>query len=272
MKKKLKLLDVSLCRTPAFSMQDDLGKRWEELKEMISESSPAFYGVIADLNAEGLKSADPKIRFSVWKYFNRARFRATPYGSFAAFSLVPVSSNGNTPLVLDPGMLSHRFTDWTKKDGLTDDYTLLAESSAFFQTNSTLYDLGKDYRYIRQKNGVFEIASFTGFPELDTLLKLCRKKTAKETIRHEMNTAFHLTTKEVDKLLSQMLSLQLLLTERHPNITGPDYFKRLNNENTNPAGHYIISERKLVTGGFDAKLLRQIPELISFLAGRLPDA
>src|SRR3954470_7267295 len=116
---KLKLLDTALCRTPAFSTQDHLDEQWDVLKEMIRESSPSFYQVIADLDVMQLEGANPKIKFSVWKYFNRARFRATPYGSFAAFSLLPIMLYPDAPLMLASAITSHQFVDWKEKDAFT---------------------------------------------------------------------------------------------------------------------------------------------------------
>jgi hypothetical protein len=109
---KLNILDIILCRTPAFSLEDDLGERWQDLKLLIRDASPSFYQVIADLTAEELKAADKKICFSIWKYFNRGKYRATPYGGFAAFTSVPFLKENGSSIVLNRDMIYHQFMDW----------------------------------------------------------------------------------------------------------------------------------------------------------------
>ena len=270
MNMKLKLLDFSLCRTPAFSTGDELKEKWEELKKMIREASPSFYPIIKDLSPGELSRSDTKISFSIWKYFNRARYRATPYGHFAAFSLLPVLAEEIGPPVLNSEMLSNDFIDWKEKEGHTNNSVIHLKKADWFQINSTVYTLGKEHRYVRVKGGTFEIAAVTGFPELDALLKLCREKASKDTIYYKMTAIFQLPRKAIDNLLVQMLSLQLLLTDRCPNITGEDFFKRINIRNLNPGAAYVISERKIIFGGLDSRKLGDIPELISFLAKYLP--
>lgn len=269
MNMKLKLLDISLCRTPVFSTQDKLWEKWAELKSMISDASPSFYQIIEHFDVDDLK-ANTKTKFSVWKYFNRATHRATPYGRFAAFSLMPVLKEVETPIILNHDILAHQFTDWKQKENYIANSKMLLRSSAWFQINSTIYKSGQGHRYIRVKNGIFEVASVVGFPQLNALLKLCREKTAKETIYSAMEDEFQLPTREADDLLMQMLSLQLLLTEKCPNITG-DYFKRLNIKSLNPDGPYLISERKILAGGLDGRKLRNIKDIIAFMAKNLPE-
>ncbi|RKR80549.1 thiopeptide-type bacteriocin biosynthesis protein [Mucilaginibacter gracilis] len=267
---KLKLLDISICRTPAFSMQDEFKSQWENLKEMIREASPTFYQIIKNLNDEDIENTDAKIKYTVWKYFNRARFRATPYGTFAAFTLLPILTNEASPPILDENPQSHRFISWNEKDTYLNDFPLLLKRSNWFQSNATIYTLGTNHRYVRIKDGIFEIASVAVFPELNKLLKLCRETTSKKAIHKVMKADFNLRDKEIDDLLLQMLTIQLLFTELCPNITGEDYFKKANIKNFKTDNAYIISERKILSGGTDNAKYRNIPELIGFLSKYLP--
>lgn len=269
---KLKLLDLTLCRTPAFSPEDNLLEKWEELKDMIRDSSPSFYQIIDQLRSAELKNVNEKIRFSIWKYFNRARYRATPFGSFAAFTIIPLSTNDALPLILSHKIISNQFIDWKEKDSYTTDIPKLVASSTFFLTNSSIYSVGQEHRYIRLKNGFFEVASVIGFPELNAILSFCKDKTCKEKVYRLMNTDFQMQMSEVEELIEQMLGLQLLITERYPNITGEDYFKRLKVENAMPAtSNYIISERKLISGKMNGRKFQEIPDVITFLSKYLPD-
>jgi thiopeptide-type bacteriocin biosynthesis protein len=266
----IQLLDILICRTPAFSTQDELKERWEQLKEIIRETSPVFYQIICNLTPDDLRKSNTKIDYSVWKYFNRARYRATPYHNFAAFSLLPILKDEAIQPILDENMLSHTFISWNANGHFVEDIPLLLKSSNWFHSNTTIYTLGENHRYIRIKDGVFEIATVSGFPELNALLKLCREKTDKKTIYEVMKADFNLREKAINNLLLQMLSLHLFLTEGCPNITGADYFKRNSIKNLDSSNAYVISERKLVSGGLGIKKMKNIAEMIGFLAQYLP--
>ncbi|WP_184547777.1 lantibiotic dehydratase [Mucilaginibacter sp. FT3.2] len=268
---KLKLLDIALCRTPAFGVDDLQEKNVKELKEMILYASSSFSKIIQDLDSDEMSHLSEKIKFSIWKYFNRARYRATPYGRFAAFSLLPVLNEENLPPTLNSEMSSHQFIDWTEKDDIIKSSTTLHKDSNWFQINTTIYKFGNDYRYLRMKDGVFEIATIDSFPELTFLLFLCRKKTSKEILYLEMERKFQLHRRAIDGLLLQMISLQILLTDKCPNITGEDYFVRTDiKKKSNPGTTYIIAERKISSGGLDSRKLQHVPELIGFLSKYLP--
>ena len=86
-----------------------------KLKDKILESSPTFYPLISSISLEELEKADEKIRYTVWKYWNRAKFRATPFGSFAAFSILPLKEACEGP-ILSEIMQVHSFIDWPEKD------------------------------------------------------------------------------------------------------------------------------------------------------------
>jgi thiopeptide-type bacteriocin biosynthesis protein len=267
---KLKVLDILLCRTPVFSVKDDLEDRWQDLKILISQASPSFYKVIENLNFHELETADKKISFSIWKYFNRAQYRATPFGGFAAFTVLPLSMD-SSPLVLDENLLRKHFVDWQQKDSYTNDFARVVKDSLWFQTNSTVYTVGNEIRFIRIKQGCFEMASVSGFPELNAIITLCKEKTSKQGIYDYMKSNYQLHVKSVDRLLEQLLNLQLILTELFPNITGQDYFERLNIERPVSTDMYTISERKLIKGCFNEKKIQEISGLIRFLQMNLPD-
>src|ERR1700744_1766506 len=103
----LKLMDTIICRTPVFAIEDDLATCWPTLKELIRESSPEFYRVIAEWGYEQVAKNDEKATLSVWKYFNRARFRSTPFGNFAAISFARVNPHNTShrPLNIQSQMI-----------------------------------------------------------------------------------------------------------------------------------------------------------------------
>ena len=267
---KLKLLNLILCRTPVFSPDDQLDEKWEELKNLITESSPSFAEIINQINPSDLNAGNEKIRFSVWKYFNRARYRATPFGGFAAFTLVGPSAAAAFPVVINDEIRLKAFIDWKEKDNFIDELIRLKRAPEHYQSNTSLYTVGNENRYISFKNGVFEVASVPGFPELNAMLALCREKATREEIHHSIGAAFKLNKVSINKLLKQLVECQLLLTENHPNITGQDYFDRLNPKFSPDSDPYIIAERSLVSGSPDTNSLKNLPDLFKLLASSLP--
>jgi lantibiotic biosynthesis protein len=267
----LKPFDLIIYRTPVFSLDGDLSEVWDSLKEKIKESSLSFYQNIADISADGIGSLDSKSRFTIWKYFNRAKFRATPFGSFAAVSIVPLSKTAGSDLQIASEMVIHSFRNWADKLFDNEDASLLVNESLYFICNSSIYKVGNELRFIRQKNNQFEIASVGAFPELSAVLELCSSKTHKEEIYSVMHTCFKMSRRKVTEILKQMVSLQLLLTDKLPNITGPDYFTRLNSLAPTTDPSYQIAERKLINGANNGWQMNNIPALIELLYQILPD-
>lgn len=268
----LKVLNTLLCRTPAFSITDNLDDKWHQLKDLIRESSPSFYQNIEDMSVAPNEVTFRKINFSIWKYFNRARYRSTPYGKFAGFTLLPISNDGPVSPVLAQEMVFHTFTDWKHLDNINEDISALITNPSSIQTNLSFYIVDTEVRYIRMKNDVFEMASVKSFPQLLAILHLCSEKTPKEEVCRRMILEFQMSTLTTYKLLEQMLSLQLLLTEQYPNIIGEDYFKRTKRTTVTGNNDYTIAERALKYGSFSINNLKSVPALIKFLANSLPES
>ncbi|WP_413667670.1 thiopeptide-type bacteriocin biosynthesis protein [Mucilaginibacter sp. Mucisp86] len=267
---KLKLHNEILCRTPAFSLIDTLEQTTGHLKEMIKEASPDFYQVINDQDFVQLNNSLNKVGFSIWKYFNRAKYRATPYGSFAAISLLNTDGDTGTRASINNTMQLHRFINWQHKDAYVSNISNLIENIRWFQTNTSVYKTGSEYRYIRVNDGKFEIASVAGFAELDALLAFCSKKACNEDVCRFMFSEYRLKQRDVFALLRQLVGLQLLLTDKHPNIIGPDYFSRVDCRASNGDGDYIIASREVISGTIDKTKLKNVPEMLSFMARHLP--
>ena len=266
---ELKVLDILLCRTPVFSVEDNLEEKWDELKMLIRDSSPTLFEVIKDVDDIQKLSIDKHASFSVWKYFNRAKFRATPFGRFAAFSTIDLQNSGCSNLVLKKKLNITDLNDWGEKDEVIGDQRTVLKNAASLKINSSIYRVGNENRFIRFKKDCFEIASVTTFQELDTILKLCNQKILKHELYEKMRLSHELKFREIDILLEQMLTLQLILCDRLPNITGEDYFKRLSfNAKSNTT--YTIAEREVISGGFNLQQVKNIPFLIRFLQKNIP--
>jgi thiopeptide-type bacteriocin biosynthesis protein len=267
---KIKPFHNVVVRTPVFCFADTLPTVLTTLKEKIKESSPAFYEFIEHLGPEEIDQLQEKTWFTLWKYFNRAKYRSTPFGSFAAISLAPLGDAGNGPLVIEKEMTTSHYIDWSHKEELVKDKQHNFNESTIFLSNSSFYFTGDEIRYIRIKDYIHELAAVNAIPELNLLLFTCKRKTSCAMLYELMEMAFNMEEENTADLLSQLLSMQLLTTDQHANITGIDYFERLNINFQQSPNDYIIAKRKLVSGSFHAQYLKNFPSLTSFLVDHLP--
>lgn len=267
---KINPLEVVLCRVPAFGITDELENRWADLKQKIKESSLAFYQTIEHLDAKDINQLPEKARFTLWKYFNRAKFRSTPFGSFASIVPIPLASTSALPIEISEKIYSHHFVDWSHKEIQTQNLKQAFKRSQFFLSNSSIYYVGQEIRYICFKNQEFELAAVARIPELEVLLNYCNQQVQLDSIQELMLEAFEMDAANTNQLLIQLIDLQLINTDSFPNITGKDYFERINYHAEKQASDYIISERQLLKGNFNQQHLKQLPELINFLLQNLP--
>ena len=170
---KLKLSEKLFCRTPVFVISGKPGQKWDEFKAVLRESSPEFHRLIEEMPSPGLDVIINKVDYTVWKYFNRARYRATPYGRFAAITSLKISDLCTAPVTLSDHMIVHRFNDWTEKEITASSLKFLLKNSQWFFTNSTTYCNSDEHRYNRIVDGVFETSMVGSFPEMDAVLNFC---------------------------------------------------------------------------------------------------
>ncbi len=261
-RQNLHLLPAAVCRSAAFSPLNNIAEKWPQLKKMISEASPSFYEFIAKQSAPD-KITDEKINHTVWKYFNRACYRPTPFGSFAAISLVPVDTfASHSHPILKGKMNISSFNDWSLKDNFNG--TFKAEN---FRANATAYQLGNEVRFIRMAGEHFELATVPSFFELITLLYSSRQIISRQSLHEGLHLGFGLSALQVDELIRDLVDCQLLIPETYPNITGPDYFKRIGSGELSEGPHYDIAGREVLEGGLDSKKLSTIPQYINFIKG-----
>jgi len=267
---KINIQPTVIFRTPKFSYLAELEDCWEELKAAISISSSAFYETIKDVEASELKALPPKVYFTIWKYFNRAKFRSTPYGTFAGFSLLhhaikPLASK----IVIEEDQKICKLIDWPYKNNIQLPLAdLLAKNCQLF-SNSSYYFTPNSIRYIACTDGVFELAELDEDSFVKQILAACLKP-----IRaNDLVKALNLRAEEADSLfalLQDMHDLQLLFTNYDPNIIGKDYFERLGLPITETLPKYLIAQRTVQSGNVDESLLQAVPGLIKTLQGILP--
>jgi len=262
---KLTLSPLSICRTPIFSVNTQLEDSWDLLKGYIEESSPAFYNIIKDYSFDDYEGLSIKTRFTIWKYFNRARFRPTPYGSFASFSIVPVlQKNAPANIIHTKTTVLHSFANWQEKEHINFDSKWLTHHSSLFIANSSIYECLDDIRYINNNEGSFELSAVFNDETARLLLTFCKQKRTMKEIQQLMQ-AFHLNKTMVNYLVEQLISLQLLLTDYQPNIVGMDYFQRIGHQSTSAKNDYVIAERECLQGHLNEKDLKVMLELTEFM-------
>ncbi|MET4140187.1 thiopeptide-type bacteriocin biosynthesis protein [Pedobacter sp. UYP1] len=264
---KLTISPVSITRTPVFSHVEELCNVWDELKDYIHESSPSFFEMIRDHEYSDLKTLDPKIKFTIWKYFNRAKFRATPYGNFAAFSIVPIDNENSTePVTLSKKHIVHRFINWQEKENFNTDPKWLINHARFLTTNTTAYIGGGELRYLNAENGSFELSAIDAEETTQLTLDFCRTKRTVEEIQNFLRTEYNLSKAMTTYFLEQLVTFQLLITNFQPNIIGPDYYGRIGYAQQEKKNDYIISERKRIKGQLSERRLQVLAELTGFLS------
>ena len=260
---KTTISPVVLLRIPAFSITDQLVEVWEDLKIAISFSSSSFYEKIKTVEAHELATLDPKVQFTIWKYFNRSKYRGTPYGSFAGFAVAELTA-GAKEVVFSRKQHLHRFKDWSYRNDLQISNEDLTSSDRLYFSNSSTYSTSRNIRFISLQEQVFELAEIEKSAFITELLDFCSKK-ASYTAICEFASGHAVSEEVLTGILKAMLDLQLLFTDLSPNIIGPDYFDRSNQPLADTAEQYLIAERKVSSGAVDKAALVHLPSCINYL-------
>ncbi|NII85758.1 MULTISPECIES: lantibiotic dehydratase [unclassified Pedobacter] len=267
---KLNIQPTVIFRTPKFSYQSELVDCWEELKLAISISSAAFYETIKEVKASELKDLPPKVYFTIWKYFNRAKFRSTPYGTFAGFSLL---NNAIKPaesrIVIEEAQSVRQLVDWPYKNNIQLPLADLLQKNCLLFSNSSYYLTPNSIRYIACTDGVFELAELDQDDFVQQILAACLKPIRFNDLvkQLELNDA---ETGNLFGLLQDMHDLQLVFTNYDPNIIGDDYFERLGLPVTAELPKYLIAQRTVLSGNINERSLQAIPGLINTLHAIMP--
>lgn len=267
---KINIQPTAIFRTPKFSYQSELAECWEELKEAISISSKAFYETIKEVKANELNNLPPKIYFTIWKYFNRAKFRSTPYGTFASFSLLTEAIKPTTnPIVVQKELAVCELVDWPHKNNFQFPLVDLLQKNCMLFSNSSYYESPGSIRYIACTDGVFELAELDYDDFVKQLLDACLKP-----IRiNDLIKTLKIDDTQVDgvfSLLQDMHDLQLIFTNYDANIIGQDYFERIGLTNAAELPKYLIAQRHVKSGNLDERLLQAVSGLVKLMQGILP--
>lgn len=267
---KLNIYPITLCRAPIFSSHAAIEEVWNDIKNYIEEASPAFFEHIKNYHSHELNSLEPKARFTLWKYFNRACFRPTPYGNFATFSLVPIAKEEGKPLFLKQLPIIHRFPDWSEKEHIHLEPSFLLTKATYLCANTSAYHCGKQIRYISFVKGTFELSEVNSTKLISATLTFCHQQRSLKDVQAYLRKKHQLDEADVTFLLEQFIELQLMFTDLHPNIIGREYFERISHTVSAKNEDYLIAERRLAAGQLHEKSLHILPEAVKFLCKYLP--
>ncbi|GGH16409.1 lantibiotic dehydratase [Pedobacter zeae] len=267
---KLKIQPTVIFRTPKFSYQSELADCWEELKQAISVSSAAFYETIKEVKASELKDLPPRVYFTIWKYFNRAKFRSTPYGTFAGFTLLNNAIKpSESKIVIEQTQTVRELVDWPSKNNIQFPLADLLQKNCLLFSNSSYYLTPNSIRYIACSDGVFELAELDQDNFVKQILAACLKPLRFNDLVKQLNLS-NAETDNLFGLLQDMHDLQLIFTNYDPNIIGDDYFERLGLNATAGLPKYLIAQRKALSGGINEHLFQAVPGLITMLHNIMP--
>jgi thiopeptide-type bacteriocin biosynthesis protein len=261
---KLKIEQTVLYRIPKFPIDAALKLYWEELKDAISTSSKDFYKEIKDIKAEELEGLSPKVLFSIFKYFNRSKFRPVPYGSFASIGMSEISNEVTAGILLKDRQESHQFVDWIYSEDPKFSFSTLLAEDGLLISNSSYYRIDDIIRYIYKESGTFELTDIDYNATIETILNACRIPIRFSLLRNEVD-GLGLSWRDLHLLINELVALQLIFTDQHRNIVGTDFFQRTGFTLNNTEQKYIISERANEAGHLPAELFKALPQLVEIL-------
>lgn len=265
---KMRIDPTVVYRIPKFSYKAKLADCWEELKQSIAHSSPDFYQQIQSVAANELGTLDERSSFTIWKYFNRSKFRATPYASFAGVGICKADYDPKNEITINDEQILHRFHDWKQTETVHIGFEDLLGRNATLVTNSSYYIIGNIIRYIDRIEGNYELAEQPVDEFELTILKACQSPVAINELILQYPDA--IADRKIHDTLWQMIDDQLLLTELQPALIGGDYFQRLGFNKLAGNKEYIIAERPLANGKLNLQPFRHIPALVEKLHELLP--
>ncbi|NTE03465.1 lantibiotic dehydratase [Agrobacterium tumefaciens] len=267
---KLNLHATIIFRTPVFSYQANLLDHWNELKNAISISSGDFYETIKDVEVQDLDTLPPRIYFTIWKYFNRAKYRSTPYGTFASFGILKNAINhAESKVQVSEKQITHRLIDWPYRNQLEFDFEYTIQQNGFLFSNSSFYATLNGIRYIACSEGVFELAEIDHDDFVMQILNACMQPIRLKDLMLKLKWE-EAREAELFGLLNDMHDLQLLFTDQDPNIIGEDFFKRTGKGIEKNIPEYLIAERRAYKGEIDQDLLKAIPNVLDLLRKIIP--
>ena len=223
-------------RAPAFSFKAfGMGKLQEMLDSPYFRSAIYFASIElyrqAELNNFCCDRMSERTRQSLFKYFNRMCYRATPFGMCSAFSAV-LWTGSKDGICLSGEEKLHIRADFRLSVALA---RILAGNGnndrMVYYSNPSLYTFGKELRYIKTLDDGENAEQAQGIAAVERnqllcrLLRICQKGIRKDELHSFLKE--QATEEEAVVLFQEMVSEELILSAGRPNVTGENYLKRI---------------------------------------------
>lgn len=271
---------ILILRTPVCSYQDYREMKMEDLLQdeyFRRAIGYASENVLQLLEKAGFDSSklNGKLWATVKKYHNRMCYRPTPFGFMAGLSPVAYGKEAGAIIVGDKKkihlMPSFRLSVLKGVASLTN----ADPSINLLQSNNSTYKVGIETRYLRYEADYqagkrsFLIDAAECSELLDKVLQHGREPRSKKAMIDFIAASFNASPEESAAFVEDLLEKQLLRYYHEPNISGEDYYQRMNtlsasvdeiNIPENAASAYINLERPDVTGAVDETLQQKIRE------------
>lgn len=258
--------DVFL-RTPFFSYARYDQQRLPEVlgypvfRNALLLASPVLYAELAKRNFD-YDHLTARQKVSLAKYYNRMCFRPTPFGGFAAFTLLTWSTAETLQLAGEPDCRLMLLPDRADLKSSIGDYLVV---------NPSLYRLGKTWRYYRSRREPdgsyrFSINALDAVRLNNELLRRCRTPASRADLQDWLIKVTHCTVTEARDYISFLLEDEVLLSADRASPLGHDKAVSVPaNDPLSPGAYYATVERPVVRGGASAPDREMLSAILSQL-------
>lgn len=205
-----------------------------EVKEAIFLASPILYNELEKWLNDDLNDNERKIKLqlSLFKYITRMTSRSTPFGLFAGCSVGEIADETHIEL--------KHFSFNNRKTRLDMDYLInlsknlinntKIKSKLKFYPNTTIYEIGEQYRYLEYNNSnINRIHELIAVEKSGYLEKILNKASHGYSINNLAKTIVDkdITIAEAENYILQLIDNQILISELEPAITGEDFLNQI---------------------------------------------
>ncbi|OJV51005.1 MAG: hypothetical protein BGO31_11095 [Bacteroidetes bacterium 43-16] len=264
----MKIYSQLMIRVPQFPFNAKLEDVWDDLLRSIESASPEFYQKVSHLTPKTLYQEQTKIIHTLLKYFNRAKYRSTPFATFSAFGIAQISDNKISQVRIKNIRTIHSFTDWKYSSQVEYVFSDVLAKNLKLIANSTYYQVVDMIRYVRRKenNESFELVDVEATNEILLLLKSLPAPL-------EINELLKKLESQIERfqllaLIEAMILSNLIITEFDPNTLGQEYFSRIGTFNYNAC--YTITQLNFDKASISNEQFKHLPGLIDLLSKILP--
>lgn len=219
-------------RTPSYTFNSYEEVNESELleddffKASLYFASVEFYNELKkkDFNLEKLNARE---RNSLKKYWNRACFRPTPFGTFSSVATSMWTKENHGIRFLPDSLNVHVNLDYSSSLELTE--KLLTKDGAefvFYTTNQSIYKVSRYFRFFRydlkypKNNRVFSLISVEQNKLVNQIILFCKTGKTINQIIQFIEKKFGSSSTQIEPFVSQLIEQQIILPESGGNITG----------------------------------------------------